>query len=153
LAPESANEGHGTDVVVSLTDRVLRLLAAERVDFTIFWRTLSHWAQTADTTDSRVRDLFMNRHAVDEWLDDYKACIQQAPGAHDAGAMLRTNPKYVLRNHLGELAIRAANNKDFSLIAELLTVLETPCDEHPQRTGLADFPPEWAGSISISCSS
>ena len=45
--------------------------------------------------------------------------------------MLNTNPKYVLRNHLGELAIRAAQAKDFSKVAELLTVLERPCDEHP----------------------
>ena len=67
--------------------------------------------------------------------------------------MLKTNPKYVLRNHLGELAIRAARQKDFSQVQTLLTVLESPFDEHAQLDVLAGFPPEWAGSIAISCSS
>jgi uncharacterized protein YdiU (UPF0061 family) len=67
--------------------------------------------------------------------------------------MLRTNPKFVLRNHLGELAIRAARQKDFSKVAELLKVLERPCDEHAASEHLADFPPDWAGGIEISCSS
>jgi len=67
--------------------------------------------------------------------------------------MLTTNPKYVLRNHLGELAIRAARDKDFAVVAQLLQVLEHPFDEHPALESFAGFPPDWAGSISISCSS
>jgi uncharacterized protein YdiU (UPF0061 family) len=34
-----------------------------------------------------------------------------------------------------------------------LTVLEDPFDEHPGLESFAGFPPDWAGSISISCSS
>ena len=67
--------------------------------------------------------------------------------------MQKTNPKYVLRNHLGELAIRAAEAKDFSALAHLQKVLEAPFDEHPESESLADFPPAWANSIAISCSS
>jgi uncharacterized protein YdiU (UPF0061 family) len=67
--------------------------------------------------------------------------------------MLNSNPKYVLRNHLGELAIQAAKAKDFSVLEQLLLVLENPFDEHPQFESYAGFPPDWAGSISISCSS
>ena len=37
--------------------------------------------------------------------------------------MLKTNPKFVLRNHLGEEAIRAAKDKDFSQVAALLALL------------------------------
>jgi uncharacterized protein YdiU (UPF0061 family) len=59
----------------------------------------------------------------------------------------------VLRNHLGELAIRAAKGKDFTPVAQLLKVLERPFDEHPEHAAWADFPPDWASSISISCSS
>jgi uncharacterized protein YdiU (UPF0061 family) len=54
---------------------------------------------------------------------------------------------------LGELAIQAAKQKDFSLVAQLLAVLEQPFEEHPQFESFADFPPDWAGDISISCSS
>ena len=67
--------------------------------------------------------------------------------------MLKTNPKYVLRNHLGEQAIQAARQKDFSMVADLLKVLETPYDEHPEFDAWAGFPPDWASHISISCSS
>lgn len=67
--------------------------------------------------------------------------------------MLKTNPKYVLRNHLGEQAIQAARRKDFSVVADLLKVLETPYDEHPEFEPWAGFPPDWAAQISISCSS
>ena len=67
--------------------------------------------------------------------------------------MLKNNPKYVLRNHLGELAIRAAQDKDFSVVAQLLQALEHPFDEQPQFESFAALPPDWADSISISCSS
>jgi uncharacterized protein YdiU (UPF0061 family) len=67
--------------------------------------------------------------------------------------MLASNPKYVLRNHLGELAIRAARQKDFGQVANLLHVLQAPFDEHPQHQAFADFAPDWAAGIEISCSS
>jgi uncharacterized protein YdiU (UPF0061 family) len=73
--------------------------------------------------------------------------------AQASALMLRTNPKFVLRNHLGELAIRQARQKDFSGVATLLALLENPFDEHPGHEAHAGFPPDWAASIEISCSS
>jgi uncharacterized protein YdiU (UPF0061 family) len=67
--------------------------------------------------------------------------------------MLQTNPKFVLRNHLGEQAIRKARYKDFSEVHTLQMLLETPFAEHPGYEAYADFPPDWASSIEISCSS
>ena len=152
-----------TPAHAELIEQVLKLLAADRVDFTLFWRTLSHWAvaNTQSAGDGlasnaarlAVRDLFIHRDAFDSWLDSYAACIRSDADAHDAHLMLRTNPKYVLRSHLGELAIRAARQKDFSKVAELLKVLERPYDEHPELEHLAALPPDWAASIEISCSS
>ena len=63
------------------------------------------------------------------------------------------NPKYVLRNYLAQVAIEKAQNKDFSEIAKLLTVLERPFDEQPEHSAYADFPPDWAQHIEVSCSS
>jgi len=73
--------------------------------------------------------------------------------ASASARMLRTNPKYVLRNHLGELAIQAAKDKDFSVLRELQTVLAKPFDEHPSHEAWAGFAPDWAAGIEISCSS
>jgi uncharacterized protein YdiU (UPF0061 family) len=67
--------------------------------------------------------------------------------------MLKTNPKFVLRNHLGEQAIQKAKLKDFSQVDTLLMLLESPFDEHPGFEAHAGFPPDWASSIEISCSS
>jgi uncharacterized protein YdiU (UPF0061 family) len=67
--------------------------------------------------------------------------------------MLKTNPKYVLRNYLGEQAIAKAKLKDFSEVETLLMLLQAPCDEHPEHERFAGLPPDWAADIEISCSS
>ncbi len=135
----------------ALVEGILRLLAAGRVDHTIFWRRLSHYA--ADGQASPVRDLFVDRSGIDAWLQQYDRRLATEDASAAAARMLRTNPKFVLRNHLGELAIRQARNKDFSGVARLLALLEHPYDEHPGHEAEAGFPPDWASSIEISCSS
>jgi len=132
---------------------ILKLLAADKVDFTIFWRRLSHWVRDEATAGNSVRDLFLDRAGFDAWLLSYSELLAHIPRALAADLMLKTNPKYVLRNHLGEQAIQAARQKDFSMVADLLKVLETPYDEHPEFEAWAGFPPDWASHISISCSS
>ncbi|MES2947472.1 MAG: YdiU family protein [Pseudomonadota bacterium] len=140
-----------------LADDVLRLLAADRVDYSIFWRRLSHWVKNREENpgiqDDSVRDLFLDRDGLDAWLLSYSERIAYIPRGLAASLLLKTNPKYVLRNHLGELAIQAAKNKDFSVVAQLLKALEHPFDEQPEFESFADFPPDWASGISISCSS
>ena len=67
--------------------------------------------------------------------------------------MLRTNPHYVLRNHLAEQAIRQAQHGDFAEIERLRDLLKSPFDERPGMAAYADFPPAWASQLEISCSS
>ena len=137
----------------ALLEDGLKLLAADKVDYTIFWRRLSHWARMCRSADNSVRDLFMDRAGIDRWLLQYSELLAQDTRGLATDLMLKTNPKFVLRNHLGEIAIQAAARKDFSKVGQLLQVLERPFDEHPEWESFADFPPDWAGSISISCSS
>jgi serine/tyrosine/threonine adenylyltransferase len=156
LAPESARNDDWT-----LVEDLLQLMASEKVDFTLFWRQLSQalsqpWP-TADRASperwSRVTDLVLNRPRLLAWLARYTARAGldhlQAMGTH----MLRTNPKFVLRNHLAELAIRQAKAGDFSEIDTLHHLLKSPFDEHPGFEAYADMPPDWAGQLEISCSS
>ncbi len=135
----------------ALIDDILQLLARNRVDYTLFWRRLSH--SSAGTDTALVRDLFLDRPALDAWLLRYAERLAPTPRPRVADLMLKTNPKFVLRNHLGELAIKAAKLKDFSEVNTLLTLLESPFEEHPGFEAYADFPPAWASSIEISCSS
>jgi uncharacterized protein YdiU (UPF0061 family) len=134
-----------------LIDTILLLLAKNGVDYTIFWRRLSH--AVAKDNFEPVRDLFADRAGWDQWLLAYSALIAQNDRSLAADLMLKTNPKFVLRNHLGEQAIRAAKLGDFSELQTLQRLLDRPFDEHPGHDAWADFPPEWASSIEISCSS
>jgi uncharacterized protein YdiU (UPF0061 family) len=121
------------------------------VDYSIFWRRLSQGRASGDFGE--VRDLFLDRPAFDTWMLSFSELFAHIDQAIAADLMLKNNPKYVLRNHLGEQAIQAAKAKDFQVLADLLKVLQSPCDEHPAFDAWATFPPEWAKSISISCSS
>jgi uncharacterized protein YdiU (UPF0061 family) len=135
----------------TLIEGILQLLAAERVDYTLFWRRLSQFVADGDATP--VHDLFLDRPGFDAWLLQYQERLTQEDRASSADLMLNTNPRFVLRNHLGELAIRQAQAKDFSGVARLQALLERPYDEHPGFEAEAGFPPDWASTIEISCSS
>ncbi|MNV20890.1 hypothetical protein D3C71_1118120 [compost metagenome] len=134
-----------------LIDGILVLLAQNAVDYTIFWRRLSHAVQQNDFEP--VRDLFADRTTFDGWLLSYSELLALDNQALAANLMLKNNPKFVLRNHLGEQAIRAAKLGDFSELQTLQRLLEHPFDEHPGHDAYAAFPPDWASSIEISCSS
>jgi uncharacterized protein YdiU (UPF0061 family) len=134
-----------------LIEATLKLLAAERTDYTIFWRRLGHYV--AGGPVEPVRDLFVDRRAFDDWLLFFSERNTVENRAQSADLMLKTNPKYVLRNHLGETAIAQARQKDFSGVQTLQRLLESPYAEHPGYDDFAGFPPDWATHIAISCSS
>ena len=134
-----------------LVESTFRLLVANKVDYTIFWRRLCGF--TAQSGHEPVRELFFDAQSFNAWALQYSERIASVEPAQRHDLMLKNNPKFVLRNHLGEKAIQAAKLKDFSQVATLLDLLETPFDEHPGHESLAGFPPDWASSIAISCSS
>jgi uncharacterized protein YdiU (UPF0061 family) len=134
-----------------LIDGTFRLLAANKVDYTIFWRRLCGF--TVQSGHEPVRDLFFDRESFNAWALQYSERLSPVDIAQRADLMLKNNPKFVLRNHLGEEAIQAAKLKDFSQVDTLLALLQAPFDEHPGHEGFAGFPPDWASSIAISCSS
>jgi uncharacterized protein YdiU (UPF0061 family) len=142
----------------NMMEALLQCMQQDRVDYTVFWRRLSHAVQEAAQLQHAfepVRDLFVQRDAFDAWCDTYRQRLQ-LENAHlpmRGSEMLQCNPKYVLRNHLGELAIRQAQQGDFTQVQNLLRVLQTPFEEHPEHESWAEIAPEWASSIEISCSS
>ena len=121
-------------------------------DYTIAWRRL---ADFTPADPSPARDLFLDRAAFDAWAARYAARLaaEGSPDAERAARMRRANPRFVLRNHLAENAIRAAREGDFSETRRLLKVLERPYDEQPEHAAYADFPPDWAQTLEVSCSS
>ena len=150
----------------ALTEGLMRLMAGDAVDFTIFWRRLSQAVAgyadpatdpgVAQAAIEPVRELFLQREAFDGWALQWRGRLQSQPGFDPAttqAQMLATNPQVVLRNHLGETAIRQARQGDFAYLHRLQTALQTPFTALPGHDDLADFPPDWAAHIEISCSS
>jgi len=144
---------HVQDGDAELTESLMKLMAADAVDFTIFWRRLSH-AVSGDL--GPVRDLFLQRETFDAWAARWQERLQGQSGFAAAATqvqMLRVNPRVVLRNHLGEVAIQRAKQGDFSELARLQYALEHPYEETAGQDDFAAFPPDWASQIEISCSS
>ena len=68
--------------------------------------------------------------------------------------MNRANPRYVLRNWLAHEAIRkATDERDYSEIERLRSLLARPFDEQPGMEAYAAPAPEWAAGLAVSCSS
>jgi uncharacterized protein YdiU (UPF0061 family) len=148
LLEEQDNDG-------MLAESLLMLMHANKTDYTIFFRALSSFDQT-DTQNHALRDLIIDREEFDEWAVKYRERLQSEtrPAAERAAAMNRVNPKYVLRNHLVEIAIRKARDeKDYSEVDRLFRCLQRPFDEQSEFDAYAAFPPEWASELSVSCSS
>jgi uncharacterized protein YdiU (UPF0061 family) len=140
LSPEDGDQ--------ALIDDLLRLMAADRADFTITFRRLAR-------SDAATRDVFVDREAFDAWARRWRArlAIEARDDAELSAAMNRTNPKFVLRNHLAQAAIVRAQQGDFSEVQRLLQVLEHPFDEQPEHAAYADHPPAGAQQVEVSCSS
>jgi uncharacterized protein YdiU (UPF0061 family) len=115
-----------------------------------------HQSKATTLTDagwSVVTDWVLDRPRLLAWLARYTARAGQPNLAAMGQHMLQTNPKFVLRNHLAEMAIRQAQAGDFSEIETLHNLLKSPFNEHPGFEAYADLPPDWAGQLEISCSS
>jgi uncharacterized protein YdiU (UPF0061 family) len=139
----------------ALADRLFDVMQANRADFTLTFRNLARVSKHDASGDASVRDLFLDRAAFDRWVNDYRARLSEETldDAERAIAMNRVNPKFILRNHLAETAIRRAKEKDFSELERLAAVLRRPFDEQPEHEAYAALPPDWASSLEVSCSS
>ena len=134
-----------------LLNSLLELLQKNAVDYSLFFRQLC----TFSATDQSVRDHFIDRDAFDLWAEQYlqRLAQQSLTDQQRCAQMLRTNPKYVLRNYMAQAAIEKAQQGDYSEVNLLLRVLQNPFDEHPEAEKYAGLPPDWADHISVSCSS
>jgi uncharacterized protein YdiU (UPF0061 family) len=139
----------------ALVRELLTVMATGRVDFPVFFRRLSNLKCDDPSADAPLRDLFINRDAFDAWLVKYRLRLRMENSVDEARkiAMNRVNPKFVLRNHLAQAAIEKAQQKDFSEVKRLHQILQRPFDEQPEHEAYAGLPPDWAASISVSCSS
>jgi uncharacterized protein YdiU (UPF0061 family) len=131
------------------------ILQNGRVDHTLFFRALSSLGTVSTHDDDRIAFLFENRGEWYDWQRTYRERLTRdtRSDANRHAAMRRANPKYVLRNHLAQRAIEAAEARDYAEIARLHTILRTPFDDQDVDESYANPPAAGTPVVEVSCSS
>lgn len=148
-----------------LNNGLIKLLTTIETDMTLFFRKLADVDLEAADPGAELGEAFyvdaqVTPHyqtALNTWLSEYQASLDDQQVTERAETMNRVNPKYVLRNYLAQQAIDAAHANDFSQVQRLLEVMRKPYDDQPEHEDLAGKRPDWArtkvGCSMLSCSS
>ena len=140
---------------IALIKRLLQSMHDSGVDFTNFFRGLGKLRTDMPISQISLRDDFINREEIDQWFSDYLARLKSESSIdlQRQELMNQVNPKYILRNHLAQTAIEKAQNKDFSEVEKLLTILSNPYAEQSEYESYAMAPPANFPLVEVSCSS
>jgi uncharacterized protein YdiU (UPF0061 family) len=159
----------------SLVDELFEVLQLVETDMTLFFRHLADVPATRAALASEDQEALVaplrpayyaealptgeHRDRTVRWLRRYAARLLDEGVSEDERRtrMNATNPKYVLRNYLAQLAIDEAEQGDPTRVRETLEVLRRPYEEQPGKDEYAAKRPEWArnrpGCSMLSCSS
>lgn len=120
---------------MDLANDLLTACEGQDVDFTNLFRAL---ASLVRGNGELARAYFDDPAAFDAWATRYHTRLAADDVAAElrAEAMDRTNPIYIPRNHLVEVALKAANEGDMDPFLKLAEVLANPFDE---QDGAAEF--------------
>lgn len=141
---------------------LLQLMLRSEVDYTIFFRELSH---IPDNISSLKKSFYVpTSQALDQqwqtWLENWKSMVLSVNEKSEVSTnMKQVNPKYTWREWLIVPAYQLATQGDYSLIQELQEVFNSPYDEQSQEVEEKYYrlkPKEFfnAGGVShYSCSS
>lgn len=154
------------EILISELEKALQL---SETDVTLFYRELAFVKKefSPGGAISTINSSFYNPKEIsktvlktwENWFKRYILRLQKETVSDEQRkeAMNAVNPKYVLRNYMAQLAIDAANNDDFSVVAELHELLKNPYNEQPQFEKWYAKRPDWArekvGCSMLSCSS
>jgi len=143
----------GLDIVKEgdpeLIDELLDMLEILQVDYTLFFRTLSHY----DGKREPLLSLGLYHKPMHEWLDRYEDRIKELDTVERKAQMLLANPKYVLKNYMLQEAIDAAGKGDFSVVDDLFMIAQKPFEEHLEFERWAGPTPAEFKNKKLSCSS
>ena len=139
------------DTDFTLLEDLLQLLQNNKVDYTGFFRSLSHYDKNRD----RLEKSFLGTKDLDIWLDKYdkRLSFETANIEVRHSKMCKINPKYVLKNYILQEAIEKAEKHDFSAVEDLLKLAQYPFDEHEELKHYASSTPTHYKNIQLSCSS
>jgi len=130
---------------------LLSVLMQGQVDYTVFFRALSRY--NGDQTP--LLNICIDRSRMSEWLEAYDKRFEAEESVFKKRSkqMLRTNPKYILKNYMLQEAIDKAERDDNSGVEELFNLACNPFDEHPESERYARPTPHEHKNLKLSCSS
>ena len=150
----------------ALCKELFALLSAVETDMTLFFRGLAHLDPDAPSLAPLLDAYYAPaalppavRERTTAWLAAYAARLRHEgePNSARIARMNGSNPLFVPRNYLAQLAIDQAESGDYSMLREWLNVLRRPYDEQPGLERYAAKRPDWArhraGCSMLSCSS
>ena len=151
----------------ALFDSLWSTLKLTGTDFTVFFRQLAKIK--TDTDHAEIRSIILpsiysekdfNTDVEDgfmQWIGEWQARVSAEDAEQRVKKMHAANPKFVLRNYLALNAIDAAEQGDFSVMEDMMQVLRSPYEEHPDSEQYAAKRPDWAtskpGCTMLTCSS
>ena len=134
-----------------LIKHLLGVLQSLNVDYTLFFRILSRY----DGTREPILRLGLLHNPMIDWLDSYDKRLEENESSTEERheKMLKTNPKFVLKNYMLQEAIDSADKGDFSVIAKLFEIAQEPYSEHEGCERWAGVTPSEFKNQKLSCSS
>ena len=125
-----------TEYNPKLLKRLMQLMTHSEVDYTIFFRELSHIPE--DVSALKKSFYAKTSQQLDEqwqaWLKSWRdLVIKDGNLAEISASMKQTNPKYSWREWLIVPAYQQAMQGDYTLVRELQEVLSYPYDEQSQE--------------------
>lgn len=127
----------------------LRILQTEQLDYTQSFIRLQNKEYKA------LRDDCLDIRQFDEFLSQYQSIREHQDTDELDANMQKANPVYVLRNHMAQRAIEAAERDDFSEVDRLFKLLNHPYTRQPDLEKPEDLGPLPSDmpDVAVSCSS
>lgn len=125
-----------------ITD-LLQTMAQQKADFTLTFRRLADVpCDKVGADDDAVRALFADPQAFDVWAVRWRQRLAAQAGTDQqrCAAMRLVNPAYIPRNHRIQQVIDAATAGDWQPLEDMLDVVTTPFEDHPQLAHYAQPP-------------
>jgi uncharacterized protein YdiU (UPF0061 family) len=119
-----------------LVQECLELLAAQQVDFTLFFRRLTRVAAGDDS--GVLSGMFSSREPFEKWFAKWRG--ETAEASSRLAAMRCANPTLIPRNHRVEQAIQSAYAGDFAPFHRLIDALAAPYADQVEYADL-ETPP------------
>ncbi|EXS27721.1 hypothetical protein J690_2437 [Acinetobacter sp. 742879] len=127
----------------------LRILQTEQLDYT------QSFIRLQNKEYKTLRDDCLDIRQFDEFLSQYESIREHQDIDELDVNMQKANPIYILRNHMAQRAIEAAERDDFSEVDRLFKLLNHPYTRQPeleQPQDLGPFPSD-VPDVAVSCSS